>query len=184
MKVFFPVPTLLILLVAVLLLSGCPILGPEGEAKALADQTAEAEFLIQIEQQFVKIQYCTVEEIESAVEAPPPNAEQRAQMELYIEQFKQCTPVLERTSTKQAENQYLVSYALVPPSGCELELLQGAGSLVEVEVNTETKTTNIVKGAISEEIRQNAQMMMQKLGNCAGLVVFIGTVSSVPAAVP
>jgi hypothetical protein len=182
MKMFFPVSGLLILLVAVLLLSGCTIAGipvsPEEEAKGLADQTAEAEFLMLTGQQFLKFQECTMEELESVIPTPPSDEEQRAQLASYLEQLKQCTPVLNRTATKQAENQYLVSYSFIPASGCGLGLFSEMGDFMQVEVNIGTKTANVVKGAISQEQIQTGQMMMQGLGNCAAMIMFMATASA------
>lgn len=147
-----------------------------------------------------KIKDCTIDEIISiteemyvkqgmekqGVEKFDPSAEEIAQMESLLESAKRCPQKMEKSASKISETEYLVSYSFAAQTADCQQFSMGPNSenFIQIEVNTATGTTNVIKGAFSEEQRQGVQAQIQSIkdmGNCGSLMT-MAFVSAGPSA--
>ena len=193
-----------------LFFSGCPdvddyiadyvpdfLKSPEQRAIELADATYEGRMVSALNNSFERVQFCTVDEFISEVEdlyieqglgeIPPITDEDREMIRGQLEEFKACNPSIDKRATKSTEEVYVVGYYPSFTPGCALAQGSTNESMVEVEVNITSETTNVTKGAISTSDRQRTDQTLEMLesgGNCAALLTMsTATVGSTPTAV-
>ena len=178
-----------LLIIGILLISGCVEQQPEEKAKQLADGTAEGKMVVVMDQSFSKIKDCTMDEILSNLDELYESQgreyngltnEEKAGVEIALEDAKKCMQGIERDVSKISETEYLVSYSFNIPAGCQDSMPSGGEDFLQIEVNTAAGTTNVIKGAFDESQKQELQNRIQQIedmGNC-GAVMMIGTVSS------
>jgi len=176
------------LLILLVLISGCAE-QPEEKAKQLADRTDEGNVINAMAQSFTKIKDCTMDEIISNLgelyksqgrEYLGITDEERATVETALETAKECKQRIEKVVSKISGSEYLVSYSFISSANCQQPMPSGGENFLQIEVNTATETTNVIKGAFNEQQKQGVQVQIKQienLGNC-GAILMIGSVSS------
>ena len=168
---------LLVLLLAFALIafSGCTQENPEEKAIALADNAPEMKVLSKVFASFDNIEKCTVDEMyailaEEGLPLPEITEEERADFREMVKEMAKCKPSLSSSAEKESENVYLISYNLKAVGECDFP--EFSEEAFKVRVDLASGKAEAVEGATSAEEIAQAEEIIDKLGNCTGIVFF------------
>lgn len=181
-------------LVFVMFLSGCPNPGPateEEKAEQIADGTPEGKIVMQISETFDNFENCTADEFVSMMQAqaavsgaqlPELTTEAKAELAKGLEDAKKCSPSIVKDTKLIEGSTYEVSYNMNIPEECDsarVGLVGASGkSFVVVEVNTTDGSHAVIEGKLSEEELEQANQLMPLIGlsgNCGAMMMLGGT---------
>lgn len=182
---------LVVAILAFVAFSGCVQQSPEERAIALADNTPEIKLISKIVNGLGDMENCTVDKFYAGFERltemeglpfPMIGEEERSEVEAMIEVSAgwsaKCKPRLSKSAEKEPEGTYLVSYGLMTSADAECKI--GSAGEGKVRVDLAGGTTTVLDMSDAErESMQSFDEMLDVLGDCRGVIFFLGAMADV-----